>query len=163
MPTVRDLETFWDGVWLYQYYATPVCDAGGTHYSYVRKQSNTSYTFDVRWELPHVSRAQISDLLSPLYQDLNKIGIPVKLTIPDPSMPGVNPRRSTGVGAGPGNVYFASRLYQRANWDNTTIYNTTFAAIRGSVEAGYTFHGVNFWTPLSVAGYPGNKNSIPAH
>jgi hypothetical protein len=129
----------------------------------VRKQSNTSYTFDVRFELPRLSPAQISDLLSPLYRGLNGLGIPVNLTIPPAVAPDANAQPRTGAGAGPGNSYFASRLFPRANWDNSTIYNATFSAIRATVEAGFTFHGVNFWTPLSVAGHPGAANSIAAH
>jgi hypothetical protein len=163
MPTVHDVETFWAGVWLYQFAAPIICDAGGTHYSYVRKQSATSYTFDVRWELPLLSPAQVRNLLSPLYNKLNSLGIPVQLTIPPAALPDPNASASTGVGAAPGNSYFASRLFPRANWDNATIYNTTFAAIRASTEAGFVFHGVNFWTPLSVAGYPGDGNAIADH
>lgn len=163
MPTVHDVETFWAGVWLYQFAAPIICDAGGTHYSYVRKQSDTSYTFDVRWELPLLSTAQIHNLLSPLYNKLTSLGIPVELTIPPPTLPNPTARPNTGVGAAPGNSYFASRLFPRANWDNATIYNTTFAAIRATTEAGFVFHGVNFWTPPSVAGYTGRKNAIADH
>ena len=163
MPTVHDVETFWAGVWLYQFAAPIICDAGGTHYSYVRKQSATSYSFDVRWELPILSPAQVRNLLSPLYNKLNSLGIPVQLTVPPAVLPDPSARVNTGVGAAPANSYFASRLFPRANWDNATIYNTTFAAIRATTEAGFVFHGVNFWTPLSVAGYPGSGNAIADH
>jgi hypothetical protein len=163
MATVHDVETFWAGVWLYQFAAPIICDAGGSHYSYVRKQSPTSYSFDVRWYLPLLSPAQIRNLLSPLYNKLTSLGIPVQLTIPPAVLPDPNARTNTGIGAAPANSYFASRLFPRANWDNATIYNTTFTAIRASTEAGFVFHGVNFWTPLSVAGYPGNGNAIADH
>lgn len=166
--TINATETFWSGVWLYQSLAPALCDAGATHYSYVRKgaASNTSYTFDVDFHIPFLTPPQITALLTPLYTSLNCLGIPVNLTtIPPATLPAAGTRPpKTGAGAAPGNVYFASRLFPRSNWADQAVYNATFAAIRATVEeGGFTFHGVNFWTPRAVAGWPGTRNSIAAH
>ncbi len=113
------------------------------------------------FQLPLLTPSQITTLFTPLYTGLAALGIPVNLTIPPAVSP--NPARpvKTGTGAAPSNLYFASRLFPRANWSNRTLYNATFAAIRATVEqGGFVFHGVNFWTPAVVAGWPGSKNSL---
>ncbi|KAK3390023.1 hypothetical protein B0H63DRAFT_519257 [Podospora didyma] len=156
--TVNDTEIFWEGVWLYQYSAPAVTDIGGTLYSNINKLSNNSYSFTTTFKLPNMTPQQALSLVKPLFQGLGKLGIPVSLPIISQATPTGFVRN--GAGGGTGNIYFASRLFPRANWDNTTIYNKTFSAIRATVEAGYNFHGVNFWTPHSVAGFPSNMTAI---
>ncbi|KAK3323188.1 hypothetical protein B0T19DRAFT_485619 [Cercophora scortea] len=157
--TVNSTAVFWEGVRLYQQFAPAVTDAGGTLYSYVTKVSNTSYTFTTTFELPNLTARQAQALVQPLYTALNAIGIPVNNSLPETTASFAQAAR-TGAGDSPGNMYFGSRLFPRANWDNETIYNATFAAIRAAVEAGYVFHGINHAANYTVAGYPGNTTAI---
>ena len=160
LPVVlNSSETFWTGVYLYQRITPIIVDAGGTLYSYVRPLDRGGLNFSVIIKLPNKSAAESLAIVAPLFSDLNKIGIPV-VARPAPN-PEADPRiPKTGLWNPPGNTKFASRFFPRSNWDNATIYNATFAAIRASVEAGFTFHGVDHHAPLSVAGYPGNHTAI---
>ncbi|KAK3934049.1 hypothetical protein QBC46DRAFT_429343 [Diplogelasinospora grovesii] len=157
---VNSTRVFWEGVRLYQYFAPVVTDAGGTLYSYVTKIGNNGiFTFTTTFEMPSMSPREVQTLVAPLFAALNKAGIPVVNRLPD-STPSFSAAARTGAGDSPGNVYFASRLFPRANWDNETIYNNTFAAIRTTVEAGYTFHGINHSPNYTIAGFPGNITAI---
>ncbi|KAK0621886.1 FAD binding domain-containing protein [Bombardia bombarda] len=159
-PTqVTSLPLSFQGVRLYQFFAPTVTDAGGTLYSYVTRITNDSYTFTTTFELPNTSPSQAQALVASLFSALNQIGIPVNNTLPQ-STASFAPAARTGAGDMPGNTYFGSRIFPRANWDNETIFNATFAAIRETVEAGYTFHGINHAATDKVAGYPGNTTSI---
>ncbi|KAK3361327.1 hypothetical protein B0T24DRAFT_585916 [Lasiosphaeria ovina] len=156
---VNSTDIFWEGFWLYQKFAPVVCDAGGTLYSYVTKVSNTSYTFSTTFEMPNMTPQEVQDLVDPLFKGLNRLGIPVANKVPETTA-AFAPAARTGAGSSPGNIYFGSRLFPRANWDNDTIYNTTLAAIRTVVEAGYTFHGINHQPTYKIAGFPGNTTAI---
>ncbi|KAK0718552.1 hypothetical protein B0T26DRAFT_676704 [Lasiosphaeria miniovina] len=156
---VNSTDIFWEGFWLYQKFAPVVCDAGGTLYSYLTKVSNTSYTFSTTFEMPNMTPREVQDLVDPLFKGLNRLGIPVANKVPETTA-AFAPAARTGAGSSPGNIYFGSRLFPRANWDNDTIYNTTVAAIRTVVEAGYTFHGINHQPAYKIAGFPGNTTAI---
>ncbi|KAK3312311.1 FAD binding domain-containing protein [Apodospora peruviana] len=158
---VNSTEIFWEGVRVYQYFAPVVTDAGGTMYSYVSKSGPGSYSFRTTFEMPNMTPQQVQALVQPLYTKLNKLGIPVKNSLVSAeTTTSFAPAARTGAGAAPGNNYFGSRLFPRACWDNETIYNPMFAAIRATVEAGYTFHGINHAVDYKKAGYPGNMNAI---
>ncbi|KAK4454491.1 hypothetical protein QBC34DRAFT_343125 [Podospora aff. communis PSN243] len=154
-----DLEKFWDGVWLYQKFSRPTSEAGGSLYSYVRPDP-LGLNFSVIIKLPLMNIAQAAEFTKPLYDDLNALGLPVKVNpVPNPDTQTQN--RRAGLWRGPGNSYFGSRLIPRANWDNNTIFNKTFhAVLRLPVELGLVFHGVDHYAPLSRVGYPGQHNSI---
>ena len=157
------IETFWDGAWLYQYFSPVVQKAGGTLYSYVRPPTTpngTNYALEVIIKIPrpHTGAAR---LVAPLYRDLHRIGIPaVADPVDSPDTSAAAQATRTGLGGPPRNGYFGSRLFPTRLWDNTTVFNATFAAIRAAVEAGYTFHGVDHHAPLAVAGYPGNLTAV---
>lgn len=157
--TVNSTALFWEGVRLYQYFSPVVLDAGGTLYSNIRTSGPGAFSFATTFKLINKNAAESVALLAPLFAQLNALSIPVT------PAPVQNPDTftavaRTGVGGSPGNLYFGSRFFPRANWANETIYNATFAAIRGVVEAGYAFHGVEHHAPVSVAGYPGNMTAI---
>lgn len=159
--TSNNLETFWKGVWLYQRITPIVVDAGGTLYSYVRPEANNGLNFTVIIKLPLKNTAQAAEFVKPLYTALNKIGILVVANpVPNPDTVTSTSVMKTGVWSGPKNTYFGSRLLPRANWDNDTIYNQTFAAIRATADLGFTYHSVEHHAPLSLVGYPGDMNSI---
>ena len=157
--TTNSSETFWQGFWYYQRITPAVVDAGGTLYSYIRPEANNGLNFSVIIKLPLKSYREAVEFVAPLYKDLNRIGINVV------AQPATNPDTITtvpkyGIVQAPRNNLFGSRLIPRANWDNETIYNRTFAAIRAAVELGLVYHGVDHYAPPSVAGYPGNMTSI---
>ncbi|KAK0620740.1 FAD binding domain-containing protein [Immersiella caudata] len=158
-PVTNDLEKFWDGVWLYQKFSRETSDAGGSLYSYVRPD-RLGLNFSVIIKLPLKNIAQAAEFTKPLYDDLNKLGFPVKVNpVPNPDTQTQN--RKAGVWGGPGNSFFGSRLIPRTNWDNNTIFNKTFhAVLRLPVELGLIFHGVDHYAPLSKIGYPAQHNSI---
>ncbi|KAL2129128.1 hypothetical protein VTI74DRAFT_8190 [Chaetomium olivicolor] len=86
--TVTDLETFWSGVWLYQRFSPANRNAGGTHYSYTCKLFSTSFSFSVRFKIPHLTPNRICPLFTPLYRNLTLLGIPATLTVPNLVLPG---------------------------------------------------------------------------
>jgi len=157
----KDLATFWAGVNKFFFYGKSITSVGGTAFSYVSQQSNTSYSFTNTFEMPGMSAAQVVTAIQPLFDDLNSIGIPVGNVSPVASLLWA-PSTRQGRGDTPGNSRFASRLFPKRNWDNATVFNSTMSAIQESVEAGYTFHGNHMAPTEAVAGYPGNNAVNPA-
>ncbi|KAH7388921.1 FAD binding domain-containing protein [Cadophora sp. MPI-SDFR-AT-0126] len=157
----KDLAVFWMGVNQFFFYGKYITSVGGTAFSYVSKQANTSYSFTNTFEMPGMSASQVIAAVQPLFDDLNSIGIPVGNVSPVASLLWA-PSTRQGRGDTPGNSRFASRLFPRRNWDNATIFNSTMSATQEFVEAGYTFHGIHMAPTEAIAGYPGNNAVNPA-
>lgn len=113
------------------------------------------FSFSTQIELPKVTVADATALLQPLLDTFSKIGIDVYSPPPD-TAPYASPQMAAS--AQPGNSRFASRLFPRANWEDDELFETTMLAIRGTVEAGYTFHGLLIGPSEVVAGYPGRHS-----
>ncbi|KAK1758945.1 hypothetical protein QBC47DRAFT_436313 [Echria macrotheca] len=146
---VNSSETFWTGVHLAKRFSTTVVDAGGTLYSYIRQLEAGGRSYTVTIKLPNKNANESIAVVAPLFADLNRFGIPaVGRPFPSPEAVGSRTVR-TGNGNPPGNTRFASRLFPRANWANETTFNATMAAIRATIDAGFTFHGVSHWAPIS--------------
>lgn len=129
--------------------------------SYVSRLSgNNSFSFRTDIELPDVSSTSLSAFVQPLVDDLQAIGLAVTSGRPQPA----SNWGAGGLGTGdrPGSSRFGSRLLPYANFEEPTLFAATQSAIRKSIEAGYTFHGIHLKPTEAVAGYPGNNAANPA-
>jgi hypothetical protein len=146
---------------MFFFYGKHIIELGGTTFNYVSQISNASASFSTTFQMPGMSTDQVYDAVQPLFDSLNSIGISVPAANPVPSVLWA-PSRNQGAGDMPGNTLFSSRLFPRVNWENETLWNATMAAVRETVEAGYTFHGIHMSPTAKVAGYPGNNAVNPA-
>ncbi|CZR65972.1 related to isoamyl alcohol oxidase [Phialocephala subalpina] len=161
--STKSIETFFEGVNFYQYFGKKIVDNGGTAYSYISRTSNSSFSFTTNIETPGMTKEESFSFLQPLYKKLNDIGIPVNQSMPVTSLSWGSTRQ--GEGDSPGNSRFATRLFPYSNWEDGpdgTVFNNTMAAIRSTIEAGYTFHGIHIKPDEATAGYPGNSAVNPA-
>ncbi|KAI8965338.1 FAD-binding domain-containing protein [Daldinia sp. FL1419] len=153
-------ETFWKGFDLYHEFGKKIVDNGGTACYVMRLSGNDSFSLTADIELPNVSEEYLFNFVQPLVNDLNKIGLNVSNQKPSPATNWAS--LNEGVGDRPGNSRFASRLWPRANFEDPELFKETQRAIRESIEAGYTFHGIHMKPTEEVAGYPGNNAVNPA-
>ncbi len=163
-PTVNlglnQTSIFWEGIRQYLLYAKEAVDLGGVTWSYLSTSGRNGYSFSTSFEMPGMTPKEVFNLVAPLYKSLNALGIPV-VNPPNPTTSiSYSFIARTGAGDSPGNVRFSSRLWPRANWDNATIFNSTFQSIRELVEGGYTFHSINLAPTTKAAGYPGRTTGI---
>lgn len=158
--TIKDADTFWSGVNEYQYFGKAICEAGGTAYSYITSRGAGGFSFSTTIEIPAMTKQEVFDFVQPLIDSLNDLGIPVNNSQPVSSASWGDTRK--GQGDSPGSNRFASRLFPAANWEDETAFADTMAAIRRTVEAGYTFHGIHMMPTEETAGYPGDSAVNPA-
>ncbi|KAI1777184.1 FAD-binding domain-containing protein [Hypoxylon cercidicola] len=165
-----DIEKFWTGFDLYHEFGNKVVDNQGTacmsiftypsHYSYVSRLTNTTFSFTTDIELPDVSEEFLDEFVRPLVDDLEAVGLNVTYDPPSPAGnwgPG-----AAGRGDTPGSTRFGSRLFPRENFVDPELFAATQLALRRSIEEGYTFHGIHMVPTEEVAGYPGNNAANPA-
>ncbi|KAK3311743.1 hypothetical protein B0H66DRAFT_482832 [Apodospora peruviana] len=159
--SLNSTATFWKGINIAYRYGTKVLDVGGYCYSYIYPLGNNSFSFTTTHNIPGMETAEISALLQPLFDELNSIGINV--TNPQLSAWSSNfysgGRRTIGTAA-PAETRYRSRLFPRRNWEDDELFNETFTAIRRSIEAGYTFHGIAYSPTREVAGSPGADSAV---
>ncbi len=161
---LNNTATFWRGVNAYFAFGKKLCDAGGSGYSYISGANNAGFTFTTNVELPGMSTQEAFQFLQPLFERLNQAGVPVNNTTPVTSL-SWGPSRQ-GEGDSPGSGRFGTRLFPRENWDDVDSgeggpkFAAMMAAIRGSIEDGYTFHGVQVAPSEKTAGYPGTNSSV---
>ena len=158
---LNDTNTFWDAVNTYFAFGAKLCDAGGTGYSYVsRSGANNSFSFNTNIEIPGMTKQDAFAFLQPLFDSLNAAGVPINNTLPVTSLSWGSTRK--GEGDAPGNTRFATRLWPRRNWDGGPHFDAMMKSIRGAVEAGYSFHGVQVAPGDKTIGYPGGSAVNPA-
>lgn len=159
----NNTEVFWRGFDVYHEFSTAIVDHRGTAYSYVQTAGGRDGGFSLRTSIvvPGLSEQELFDFVQPLFDSLNAVGIPVTNSRPSQASnwgPG-----NRGVGDTPGSSQFSSRLFPRANFEperNAALFAATQRAIRESVEAGYTFHGIHMAPTEEVAGYPGRSSAV---
>ncbi|KAI1481059.1 FAD-binding domain-containing protein [Daldinia eschscholtzii] len=151
---------FWKGFDLYHEFGKEIVDNGGTACYVSRRSDNSSFSFMTDIELPNVSEEYLSKFVQPLVDDLNAIGLNVTNRPPRPATNWAS--LSNGAGDTPGSSRFGSRLWPRANFEDAELFQATQLAIRETVEAGYTFHGIHIQPTEEVAGYPGENAVNPA-
>ena len=143
-------------------YCTRIQAAGGYCFSYIHPLGNSSFAFTSAQSMPNISAASAASLLSPLYAQLNSLGVPValpNLTESSATLYAGNGRRTGS--ASPANTRYRSRLYPRRNWEDDALYNKTFAAVRAGVEeGGLTFHGIAYTPTEQIAGWPGANSAV---
>lgn len=149
--TITDVETFWKGFNEVFAFGIPTVDAGGYLWTNGIPTGNGSYLMQIQVQMPGLTPAEAASFVAPLLETLNDLGIPVAITTPTTR---AYSRATGGTGGAPGNGYFASRLFPRRAYENATLFAAAMAAARATVEAGYTFHGLNMAPTLKVAGYP---------
>lgn len=160
--SLTNTTAFWAGVSLSYRYCNHVIAAGGYCYSYIYSHGNNSFSFTSNQIISNISTPAIIDLLQPLYEGLNALSIPARL--PDAS--DISPGPYAGDGRRTGstrviNTRYRSRLFPTYLWDNDTVWDEAFAAIRAGVEeGGYTFHGIAYSPTADVAGYPGADSAV---
>ncbi|KAI1410467.1 FAD-binding domain-containing protein [Hypoxylon sp. FL1857] len=156
-----DIERFWKGFDLYHEFGKTLVDNGGTACYVSRRSGNDSYSFSTDIELPDASVEYLSKFAQPLVDGLKAIGLNVTVRAPYPASNWMA-SSTAGLGDRPGDTRFGSRLLPRANFDDPDLFVATQRALRESIEAGYTFHGIHLKPTEEVAGYPGNNAANPA-
>lgn len=73
--TVRNVETFWQGVAAYYRFAANVLDAGGYGFSYIYPMANNTYRFTTSSSFPGMAPTTAHNFMQPLYDTLNRVGI----------------------------------------------------------------------------------------
>ncbi|KAK3293799.1 uncharacterized protein B0H64DRAFT_462022 [Chaetomium fimeti] len=149
--TITDLETFWRGFNEVFAFGVPTADAGGYLWTYGIPTGENRYQMQVQVQMPGLTPEEAAAFVQPLLHTLNDLGIPVAITTPTTS---VYSSQTGSTGGQPANGYFSSRLFPRSSFENATLFSAAMTAARGTVEAGYTFHGLNMAPTLKVAGYP---------
>lgn len=157
--TASSADTFWAAVGKYYRFGQKVLDAGGMCYGYIYPTGNGSFSFTSSQFLANVTPERAQTLMQPLFDDLATLGI--RLSNPRPRFVSVyGSGHREGAGDGPVQTRYRSRLFPRANWADDALFNRTMAAIRGSIEAGYTFHGIMHAPTYATAGWPGRNSAV---
>ncbi|KAI0503130.1 FAD binding domain-containing protein [Xylaria bambusicola] len=167
-PTTNSSATglFWAAFDEYHRFGLDIVDNGGTAYSNVNRiapQSGSNAlpgaSFSTTIEMPGMSATQITAFVKPLYDRIAALGF----TLPASAITQASNWQDTshGVGDVPGSGgRFASRIFPRVSFENSTRFAATQRAIRNAVEAGYQFHGINMAPSLDIAGYPGSSSAV---
>jgi hypothetical protein len=132
-------ESFWAGFRAYLKYF-PANVAAGTYSYFFILPSGNDFTFLMQpFFAPNMTKVETKELLSPWMNDLSELGINVS-----PEYNEFGSFWDAWNASFPleaimkANVASASRLWPRTNWDNDTILNATYDAIKSSADAGLT-------------------------
>lgn len=153
-----DPALFWDAMSIYFRFSAAVVDAGGVDWSYLTPLGNETYTFSVGMTWPNRTVEAVTEILAPLYEQLQAIG--VDLAVPDNLREAPYASPASTASAPLADTRYRSRLFPRKNWDDDEVFANTFSAIRVSVEAGYTFHGLAIGATKKAAGWPGREGAV---
>jgi hypothetical protein len=137
-------ESFWAGFRAYLNYF-PANVAAGTYSYFFILPSGEGFTFLMQpFFAPNMSKSETEELLRPDMDDLSGLGIDINPEYKEystfwqawnASFP-LEAIMKTHVASG-------SRLWPRTNWDNDTILNATYDAMKSSADAGLTTIGFN--------------------
>ncbi|KAM7187272.1 hypothetical protein V8F20_011027 [Naviculisporaceae sp. PSN 640] len=151
-PVITNSTAFWKGFDAVFRYGLVTADAGGYLWTNGIPLTNaTSFRMQVRVQLPGFTLSEAATFVQPLLEELNDLGIPVLLATPPTTAIYSGRSPPGGGGFGPGNNRYASRLFPRADFENPAQFRKVMDAARGTVEAGYVFHGLNM-APTDKAG-----------
>ena len=162
----NETETFWEGITTYYKFGTTIVDRGGMDRSYIYPATDEAgLSFTTQIEMPNMTSPDALVFFRGLYDALRSVGIAVSMGAPSTGTYGVS---QSSEGSSPANSRFGSRLFPRANWDSGDNNNNgtsprfapTMRAIRATVEAGYTFHGLFMGPTKAIAGFPGRDSGV---
>ncbi|KAL4908689.1 hypothetical protein BDW74DRAFT_188589 [Aspergillus multicolor] len=150
-------ESFWAGFRAYLDYFTINSDAGVYSYFFIIP-SDGDFTFLMQpFVAPNKTLAETDAILAPWFNQLQNLGITLtpNTTHFDNFYDGwlasfpLEVVEKTHVATG-------SRLFPRANFEDETLLNQTFEAIKASSDAGLTYIAFNMAPTLERAGNPDN-------
>jgi hypothetical protein len=143
-------ETFWLAMQAYWSHFLTFVDAGAYSYARFYAIGVDEYYFGMTpFFCPNMTVAEHDALLQPWLDELSALGIDLEVnaTYYDnfyDAWAASFPLETVGLDAG----RISSRLFPRANWENATLMNETFAAVRNTTENGYYFTAFNMKTEL---------------
>lgn len=148
--TITDIETFWRGFNVVYAFALPTVDAGGYLWTQAISTGNGSFMMQVKVQMPGKTVAETTEFVKPLLTELQTLGIPVSTATVITRVYGTPRVEPEGP---PSNMRFASRLFPRSSFTNSTFFPFTMSAVRKAIEAGFFFHGLNLASTLRAGGY----------
>ncbi|KAH8892559.1 FAD-binding domain-containing protein [Thozetella sp. PMI_491] len=157
--SVNDTELFWAGASAYYRHGTHIVDNGGLGYGYIYPFGNNIFTVSSSALFPGKTPQEVFEIMQPLYDKLNQLGINMTNPPVPPAFPYASSGRTPG-GEPIVNTRYRSRLFPRKNWEYDALWARTFDAIRTSVEAGYTFHNLQYGPTPEIAGWPGRDSAV---
>ncbi|KAL3422016.1 FAD binding domain-containing protein [Phlyctema vagabunda] len=150
--------SFWNGVRAYFDYFVDNTDAGTYAYFSIFKTGADSYAFSMApfWA-PNMTVAQTEALLKPWFTRLTALGINVTPVTNHydnfyDAWWAVFPLETVGATT----IKTASRLFPKSNWADAATLNSTFSAIKSTVNAGGSLLAFNI-AAAPKAGYPSNS------
>jgi hypothetical protein len=162
-------ETFWAGMRAYWEFSIAICDAGGLGYNFIYpNSSSTGLTFTVSISIPNKTTTEYRQIIRPLLQKLNDLGIQQPMpTLKRSLMPDFLYKEGYSnsapllskrvIGETTGHTLIASRFFPRSTFSDPSALETSHLAIRHAVGNGsLTFHGMNYAPTPSVSGSPDN-------
>ncbi|KAJ4382486.1 hypothetical protein N0V85_008591 [Neurospora sp. IMI 360204] len=148
--TINDTEVFWRGLNAFYAFGIPTVDAGGYLWTQALSMGNGSFLMQAKVQMPGTTIAETTAFIQPLFANLQSLGIPVSTVTVTTIVYGAP--RSEPEGPLP-NMRFASRLFPRSSFTNSTLFSSTMSAVRAAIEAGFLFHGLNLSPTLRAGGY----------
>lgn len=150
-------DVFWEGIRAYFDYMVTFTDAGCYEYFQLINLGSDQYLFNMApFFAPSHTEASLEALQAPLLNRLAALGIAVS-----PVYYSYNkfydawwnhfPLETVGSTT----IKTASRLFPRSNWGNNATLNTTFDAIKTTVQEGATILAFNI-AAAPKSGYPNN-------
>ncbi|KAL2844827.1 hypothetical protein BJY01DRAFT_214679 [Aspergillus pseudoustus] len=150
-------DNFWKGVRAYFDYFLEHSDAGVYSYFFILP-SNGQFTFLMQpFVAPNKTLEETNALLSPWFTQLKNLGINFT-----PNTTYFDNFYDAWLGSFPlevvekTHVATGSRLLPRANWEDESLLNQTFDAIKASSDAGLTLIAFNMAPTLERGGNPDN-------
>ncbi|KAH8784941.1 hypothetical protein F5883DRAFT_480222 [Diaporthe sp. PMI_573] len=154
-----DSETFWQAMRLFWNRFVDLADAGAYSYFRIYATGPDAFYFGMTpFFTPNMTVDEHNALLQPWIDELSALNVSLTwVSQPtyyddfyDAWAQGF-PLETVGLDAG----RIASRLFPRGNWENTTLMNETWAAVKNTTENGFYFTGFNMKNEL----LPGNTES----
>lgn len=143
-------DDFWQAMRSYLTYFPTWAAAGTYSYFWIIPLGNDSYEFEMApFFGPNLTISGFNSLMSGWFAELDSLGITY-----DPNATYYDnfydawwdnfPLETVGISY----LKTASRLFPKANFENETLFNETFAAIRNTTEYGHSFLSFNIAAPL---------------
>lgn len=143
-------DAFWEGVWAYFDYFIPFTEAGVYAYFSTAKTGSDSFSFAMApFFAVGMNQADTEALVKPWFDRLAAAGITIAPNTTyysnfHDAWANSFPLEVVGVTT----VRTGARLFPKANWEDASSLNATFAAIKSTITAGGSFLSFNIRAPL---------------